>query len=151
MMFHLPRDYEDRSRISPICAGHAGATLMLEGEVLTCEVAKGKRQSLAVRFSDGTGTITLRFYHFFPQQKEHFQRGTRMRVFGEIRLGASGMEMYHPEYKTVTVNEPLPDANLTAIYPTTEGLTQVRLRQLMAKPYVTPRHKRLPELMPSLR
>ena len=39
MMFHLPRDYEDRSRISPICAGHAGATLMLEGEVLTCEMA----------------------------------------------------------------------------------------------------------------
>ena len=69
MMFHLPRDYEDRSRISPICAGHAGATLMLEGEVLTCEMAKGKRQSLAVRFSDGTGTITLRFYHFFRSKK----------------------------------------------------------------------------------
>ena len=43
------------------------------------------------------------------------------------------MEMYHPEYKTVQLNEPLPDANLTAIYPTTEGLTQVRLRQLMTE------------------
>lgn len=149
MMFHLPRDYEDRSRISPICSGHAGATLMLEGEVLTCEVAKGKRQSLAVRFGDGTGTITLRFYHFFPQQKEHFQRGTRMRVFGEIRLGASGMEMYHPEYKTVTANEPLPDANLTAIYPTTEGLTQIRLRQLMAEALRHASPQTLPELMPS--
>ena len=148
MMFHLPRDYEDRSHISPICAGHAGATLMLEGEVMSSEVAKGKRQSLAVRFNDGTGTITLRFYHFYPQQKEHFQRGIRLRVFGEIRLGASGMEMYHPEYKTVTVNEPLPEANLTSIYPTTEGITQARLRQLMAEALTHASPQTLPELMP---
>jgi ATP-dependent DNA helicase RecG len=84
-----------------------------------------------VRFGDETGHITLRFYHFYPQQKDHFKRGTYLRVFGEIRLGASGKEMYHPEYKAVRANEPLPDAKLTAIYPTTDGVTQPRLRQLI--------------------
>jgi ATP-dependent DNA helicase RecG len=72
-----------------------------------------------------------------------------MRIFGEIRMGASGMEIYHPEYKTVTVNEPLPEANLTAIYPTTEGLTQVRLRQLMSEALAYASPQSLPELMPN--
>lgn len=149
MVFHLPRDYEDRSRITPISHARAGATLLLEGEVLQADVAHGKRQSLAVRFNDGTGVITLRFYHFYPQQKDHFKRGAWMRVFGEIRLGASGLEMYHPEYKTVQANEPLPEAKLTALYPTTDGLTQPRLRQLIneALGYATPQS--LPELLPS--
>ncbi len=149
MLFHLPRDYEDRSHISPICSAHTGATLLFEGDVLDMTVAQGKRQSLAVRFGDGTGVITLRFYHFYPQQKEHFKRGTRMRVFGEIRLGTSGMEIYHPEYKAIKGDEPLPDANLTAIYPNTEGLTQVRLRQLVNEALSLANSQSLPELMPA--
>ena len=71
MMFHLPRDYEDRSHISPICAAHAGATLMLEGEVLAADVAKGKRQSLAVRFSDGA-QLPYVFITFIHSKKSIF-------------------------------------------------------------------------------
>ncbi|HNH44478.1 MAG TPA: ATP-dependent DNA helicase RecG [Agitococcus sp.] len=148
VLFHLPRDYEDRSHITAIDVVRSGASVLLEGEVLSCDVQNGKRQSLAVRLSDGSGQITLRFYHFYPQQKEHFKRNTRLRVFGEVRLGASGLEMYHPEYKAVRVNEPLPDAKLTALYPTTEGLTQVRLRQLVGDALVFATPQSLPELLP---
>nr|HQV23506.1 OB-fold nucleic acid binding domain-containing protein [Agitococcus sp.] len=148
VLFHLPRDYEDRSHITAIDVVRSGASVLLEGEVLSCDVQNGKRQSLAVRLSDGSGQITLRFYHFYPQQKEHFKRNTRLRVFGEVRLGASGLEMYHPEYKAVRVNEPLPDAKLTALYPTTEGLTQARLRQLVGDALVFATPQSLPELLP---
>ncbi|MBK6758956.1 MAG: ATP-dependent DNA helicase RecG [Moraxellaceae bacterium] len=149
LLFHLPRDYEDRSHITLIGDARTGASVLLEGEVLSCEVAKGKRQSLAVRLGDETGHIMLRFYHFYPQQKDHFKRGTYLRVFGEIRLGASGKEIYHPEYKAVRANEPLPDAKLTAIYPTTDGVTQPRLRQLINDALVFATPQSLPELLPS--
>lgn len=149
ILFHLPRDYEDRSHITAIAAIRSGMSVLLEGDVLSCEVQQGKRQSLAVRLGDNSGKILLRFYHFYPQQKEHFKPNTRLRVFGEVRLGASGLEMYHPEYKTIQLLEPLPDATLTALYPTTEGLSQARLRQLVSDALAFATALSLPELLPS--
>ena len=58
------------------------------------------------------------------------KRGTQLRCYGEARPGASGLEIYHPEYRALT-GEPAPvEQTLTPIYPTTEGLTQQRLRNL---------------------
>jgi ATP-dependent DNA helicase RecG len=53
-----------------------------------------------------------------------------VRCYGEARPGASGLEIYHPEYRAITGDEPPVDETLTPIYPLTEGLTQQRLRQL---------------------
>ena len=55
-------------------------------------------------------------------------RGTRLRCHGEVRRGPLGLEMVHPEYRRIgAVGEPL-EQTLTPIYPSTEGLTQGRLR-----------------------
>ena len=148
LLFHLPRDYEDRSHITPIAGLAIGRSALLEGDVLAAEVVTGRRTSFVVKFSDGSGLITLRFYHFYAGQKQHFRPGQRMRVFGEARLGASGLEIYHPDYQSVTPGEPLPPARLTPIYPTTEGLTQAKLRQLVAQALTLLTPQSLPELLP---
>jgi ATP-dependent DNA helicase RecG len=132
LLFHLPLRYQDRTRITPIGALGANYDGVIEGEVTLADVAFGKRRSLAVRLQDGTGTITLRFYHFTAAQKNKLEIGTRIRCYGEARRGKSGLEMYHPEYKfadelTATSTE----ETLTPIYPSTDGLTQARWRQLM--------------------
>src|SRR5690606_5321822 len=41
------------------------------------------------------------------------------------------LEMVHPEHRTVGAGEGEPGAYLTAVYPSTEGLHQQRLRQLV--------------------
>jgi len=148
LLFHLPRDYEDRSYITPIAGLAVGRSALLEGTVLAAEVLQGKRTSFVVRFTDGSGTLTLRFYHFYAQQKQHFQPGKRLRVFGEARLGASGLEIYHPDYQSVQPGDPLPESRLTPLYPATDGLTQARLRQLMEQALKLLTPQSLPELLP---
>jgi ATP-dependent DNA helicase RecG len=86
------------------------------------------------RISDGTGSLTLRFFHFSGAQQANLARGTRIRCFGEVRRGPLGLEIVHPEYRRTAAagQEPAPlDEVLTPIYPTTEGVPQSRLRSLI--------------------
>ena len=64
VLFHLPLRYEDRTKVTSIGAAQPGEFLVLEGTVVSCDVAFGRRRSLLAYVQDGTGTIGLRFYHF---------------------------------------------------------------------------------------
>jgi ATP-dependent DNA helicase RecG len=70
LVFHLPRQYEDRSRITPIGGLRPGLSAQVDGEVVLADVVFGRRRSLVVKVQDGTGTLTLRFYHFNNAQKD---------------------------------------------------------------------------------
>ncbi|WP_038821046.1 ATP-dependent DNA helicase RecG, partial [Pseudomonas syringae] len=149
VLFHLPLRYQDRTRIVPIGALSPGQDAVIEGVVSGADVVMGKRRSLLVRLGDGTGVVSLRFYHFSNAQKESMKRGTHLRCFGEARPGASGLEIYHPEYRAITGDEPPPvEQTLTPIYPTTEGLTQQRLRQLCQQSLAMLGPKSLPDWLP---
>jgi ATP-dependent DNA helicase RecG len=131
VLFHLPLRYQDRTRITPIGALRPGQDAVVEGIVAGADVVMGRRRSLLVRLQDGSGTLSLRFFHFSQAQKEGLKRGTAVRCYGEVRPGATGLEIYHPEYRAQSGEESAPvEQTLTPIYPTTEGLTQQRLRQL---------------------
>ena len=75
--------------------------------------------------SDGTGRITLRFFHFRAAQKNQLSRGTRLRCYGEVRGGYQGLDMVHPSYKRILSeqDEAVSD-RLTPVYPSVEGLGQ---------------------------
>jgi len=133
LLFMLPLRYEDRTRTAPIGELAPGRRAVVEGEVLLTEVAfRGRRQMLS-RIGDGSGLLTLRFFHFNAQQQHGLARGVRVRCFGEVRRGAAGLEMVHPEYRRVDAARSIgaDEEHLTPIYPGTEGLTQGRLRQLV--------------------
>lgn len=149
VLFHLPLRYQDRTRVVPIGALRPGQDAVIEGVVSGADVSMGKRRSLLVRLGDGTGSLSLRFYHFSNAQKEALKRGTHLRCYGEARPGASGLEIYHPEYRALTGDEDIPvEQNLTPIYPTTEGLTQQRLRQLSQQALSMLGPRSLPDWLP---
>ena len=131
LVFHLPRDYEDRSTIIPMNQLQVGRSYLLEGIVQGVDFPPGKRQSMAVLLQDDTAKITLRFYHVYKALTDRAAVGNRLRIFGEVRVGARGLEMYHPEIQLITAHTPLPATELTAIYPSTEGLSQAKLRDYM--------------------
>jgi ATP-dependent DNA helicase RecG len=131
VLFHLPLRYEDRTRIAPMGAVRAGEQVVVQGEVELAEVKFGRRRSLLVRITDGTGALTLRFFHFNAAQQAGFERGRHVRCFGEVRNGTVTLELVHPEYQLVEPHAALDsDAHLTPIYPTTEGVHQLTLRAL---------------------
>lgn len=131
VLFHLPFRYEDRTRITPIAAATPGKTVVLEGEIIACDISFGRRRSLLAYLQDSTGRIALRFFHFTKAQQNNLASGKSIRCFGEVRRGAAGLEIYHPEYSQSATTE-LPD-HLTPVYPSTEGISQQRYRNIVSQ------------------
>ncbi|EAM8864140.1 ATP-dependent DNA helicase RecG [Salmonella enterica] len=148
LLFHLPRDYEDRSTIIPMNQLSVGRSYLLEGIVKGVDFPPGKRKSMAVLLDDDFGKVTLRFYHIYKGITDRCKLGNRLRIFGEVRVGARGLEMYHPELQVITEDTPLPQTQLTAIYPATEGLTQPKIRDYIQQA-LAQYSDHLPELLPA--
>ncbi|MCU4640246.1 ATP-dependent DNA helicase RecG [Acinetobacter courvalinii] len=148
LLFHLPRDYEDRSTIIPMNQLVVGRSYLLEGEVRSVDFPPGKKKSLAALVQDDFGKVTLRFYHIYKGLTDRIKMGQRLRIFGEVRVGARGLELYHPEIQVIQQHTALPKTQLTAIYPSTEGLTQPKLREYVRQA-LTHHSDDLPELLPS--
>ena len=150
VLFHLPLRYQDRTRVTPIGALRPGQDAVVEGVVAGADVVMGRRRSLLVRLQDGSGTLSLRFIHCSQAQKDGLKRGTPLRCYGEVRPGATGLEIYHPEYRAMSGAEPAPvEQTLTPIYPTTEGLTQQRLRTLSEQALARLGPNSLPDWLPA--
>jgi ATP-dependent DNA helicase RecG len=131
LLFVLPSRYEDRTQISAIGSVRPGARAVVEGEIQLTEVVYRRRRQLLCRITDGTGSLTLRFFYFSGAQQANLARGSRIRCFGEVRRGPLGMEIVHPEYRRIGAEDAPLEEVLTPIYPTTEGVPQARLRHLI--------------------
>jgi ATP-dependent DNA helicase RecG len=150
LLFHLPLRYVDRTRIKPIASLALNETALVDARVVSSHIRIGKRRSLQVQVEDDSGELKLRFFHFSAAQKNALSPGRELRIFGELRPGPGGMEMYHPEYEYLDADapaEPPPDT-LTAIYPSSEGISQQRLRKLAAAAIETLNKASLEELLP---
>ena len=134
LLFHLPSRYEDRTTIKKIGALEADIEAQVEGEILLSSMVFRGRRMLMLQISDGTGIMTLRFFTFNKYQKDALKKGLTIRCFGKTRKTASGIEMIHPNYEILDSNKKnhLPNT-LTPVYPTTQGLSQGKLRSLISR------------------
>jgi len=134
LLLHLPLRYEDRTFQVSLGALAVGMECVVEGEIELSEVITARKRMLVCRLSDGTGSIDLRFFNYYPNQKNQLARGVRVRCFSEVRRGRNRLEMIHPEFTVIhDKSAPLCQSSLTPVYPTTEGLRQLSLRQLVGQ------------------
>lgn len=149
LLFHLPSRYEDRTRIYPIADLQPFLHASIEGEVMSCDVQFGRKRMLVVRVSDKSSTLTMRFFHFSAAQKNSLEIGAKIRAFGEVRAGKHGLEMMHPEYKVIKDDGIAQlEESLTPVYPTTEGIKQITLRNLTEQALKSLKNGGLAELLP---
>jgi len=141
LLFHLPLRYQDRTRVVPISMLRHGMEAAIVGEIIHSRIKFGKRRMLLCTVQDGSGAITLRFFHFNAKQQATLQTGNQLRCFGEARMVSGTLEMVHPEYSSISTQAELPVAeHLTAIYPLTEGVTQYTLRGLIDQVVIDDAH-----------
>lgn len=138
LLFHLPLKYQDKTRVVPISGLRIGDTVLVSGELLQCKTHYVRSAVLSCEISDGTGVLSLRFFHFNKQQAAALSRaleqGKWLKCFGEIKYRRQCLEITHPEYRIIEADQPIPvDASLTPVYPTTEGLSQLTLRNAIAQ------------------
>jgi ATP-dependent DNA helicase RecG len=133
LITHLPLRYEDRTHLTPLDDVIPGVACQVEGVVVSTKVHyRPRRQLVTTLQSRDGGQIVLRFLHFYPSQQKTLAEGRTIRAFGDPRPGFFGVEMIHPAFGVVDVDEPLPDA-LTPVYPTTAGLAQSALRKMILR------------------
>lgn len=150
LLFHLPLRYEDRTQLISIGALQDGMQCAIEGQIELVSIIPGRRRMLVCRVSDGTGSIDLRFFNFYPNQVKQLSKDTHIRCFSEIKRGRQRLEMIHPEYNIISEStSPLHSDHLTAIYPTTEGLRQLSIRQLIKQALTLLNKSSLQELLDS--
>ena len=147
VLFHLPFRYQDRTQLSTIGSLQSGVEAVISAEVISAEVVIRKRRSLLVRVADGSGSLTLRFFHFNQKQALRFTQGLRLQCFGEVRRGPGMLEMVHPEYRLQSQGAALEDT-LTPFYPTTEGVQQQTLRKLTDQALSLLNHDNLMDWLP---
>ena len=151
LLFHLPHRYIDRTRLVPIGSLAPGDSALCQGTIELVQAPAGRRRSLLCRISDGTGAITLRFFHFSRAQQAGLRQGMSLRCWGQIRRVNHALEMVHPEYQRVDADgvDDL-EQNLTPVYPLTQGISQFKLRNLAGQALETLSRDRagLTELLP---
>ena len=141
LLLHLPRDYEDRSRQVTIADIAHGQSALITGHIVHVE---NKRSGMTVIVDDGTGTMGLRFFQVYRGLAQTMSLGTRLQLFGEVKVSRYGKQMHHPEYQIITDGAPVIDVGLQPIYPTVKGLHQNKLRTLIKLGLQTVRSQGLP-------
>ena len=132
MLLHLPLRYEDRTHQVAIAALTPGMECVIEGVIEHSEVIPRRKRMLVCRLSDGTGSIDLRFFNFYPSQQKLLVSGAHIRCFSQVRRGRLRLEMVHPEFSVIDPEQPAEcEDSLTPVYPTTEGLGQKTLVRLV--------------------
>ncbi|MGM8910642.1 ATP-dependent DNA helicase RecG [Psychrobacter sp. 1U1] len=141
LLLHLPRDYEDRSRLVSIADVGHGQAALITGRVVHVET---KRSGMTVIVDDDTGTISLRFFRVYRGLAQTMSVGTRLQLFGEVKVSRYGKQMHHPEYQILTDSVAITNTGLQPIYPSVKGLHQNKLRTLIKLALQTVRGQGLP-------
>lgn len=124
-LLHLPKDYEDKSQITPIAAVEHGMSCLVAGKIVRVDQKNG----LSAILADSTGSITLKFFKTYPALIQHMYVGQYITAFGEVKISPFGIQIAHPEYRTAE-QKPL-EQGILPIYPTVSGLHQNKLRQII--------------------
>ncbi len=138
-LYFLPRTYEDRSRLTPIRDLVAGRTATVQATVVSGSFSpgRGSQRRFTAVVSDGTGTMSLTWFHAYPSLTAEFVAEAKFLIHGEIRFFAGLPSISHPDYERVTQSpegKPVATVNfgrVVPVYSETEGLHQKTVRRMM--------------------
>ncbi|KAB3533127.1 ATP-dependent DNA helicase RecG [Alkaliphilus serpentinus] len=132
MLYHFPRDYDDRRRIKKINQLIPGEKVTVYGQVVaSSRVIKSRRRMTIIQFplKDETGRIFITFFNM-AYLKNQFKAGMSLMVNGEVKRGLHGLEMVNPIYSTIEETQEEGVDKIMPIYPSTEGIKQNQLVKL---------------------
>jgi len=132
LAMHLPIRYIDETIVTPIRDIEMGVLSQIEAEVIRSEIVYKPKKMLIVQVKDTSGSLQLRFLHFYPSQMKMFETGNRIRILGEARHNLFAFEMIHPQCKLTREGDELPEA-LTPIYSLVAGVGQKTVKDAIDK------------------
>ncbi|MFL2983593.1 MAG: ATP-dependent DNA helicase RecG [Candidatus Neomarinimicrobiota bacterium] len=129
-LYYFPRRYLDRTTLTTIRNFKKGEIVNLIGVVETFgerRIRKGKMFQVII--SDGTGHLTLNWFHGSHYLKNIFNVGDRLAINGKVEW-FKGYTITHPEFEKLMDDEnPLLTGIIVPIYPSNQDIKQAGLDQ----------------------
>ena len=134
LLLHLPVRYEDRTKITDIQDLKDNVFSQVLGKVIDVDIVFRGKRNLVVQLEDGCGDqISLRYIHFYPNQKAQFEIGKYVLAAGNIKKNLITTEIIHPETAVFKDQEDVLPESFTPIYSVTSGLGQKNIYRLINK------------------
>ena len=143
LLYVLPHRYEDRRQFSKISHLRDGVHEVFSGEILACGEAttsRSRRKIFEAVVGDGSGQITLKWFHYRKEwMTKRFIAGRRAVFTGEVKRYGAMREIHHPDVEFLAPDQSLDDykssdplafGRILPVYPLTEGLTQYAARKI---------------------
>jgi ATP-dependent DNA helicase RecG len=143
LLYILPNRYEDRREFRNIARLRDNTHEVFSGEILACgesTTSRSRRKIYEAVVSDGTGQITLKWFHYRKDgMNKRFIIGRRAVFTGEVKRYGALREIHHPDVEFLAVNQSLTDyqssdpfafGRILPVYPLTEGLSQYAARKI---------------------
>ena len=132
LLYFLPRDYEDRSQITPIAKLEIGKKVTIRGVVAAVRKYRSRRgKAMAeVVVDDGTGMLRCVWFSTRFFQEDHFPQDREMLFTGKVEF-YHNLQMPSPQYELADTGEELFGTRILPVYPLTEDMNQTNLRRVM--------------------
>jgi len=133
LILHFPRDYQDRTHLTPISQLTDGETATVIARVASADSRKARTGITVTRVvvEDDTGLVSLVFFNQRYLQDQFTRlRGRQILIHGQPVRDRWDMQFRSPDWEPLSeVDSP---RRVLPIYPLCEGLTQGRLRRAIA-------------------
>lgn len=131
LLWHLPRDFEDRSTIKNISDLLDGETVCVRGHLI--QGIRSFRSGGGVRicqtaFSDGSGILKATWFNA-PYIQKALESGREYVLFGKVAFKANHFEMVNPVCEKDEAG--VKTGRLMPVYPLTAGLSQNSIRDAL--------------------
>lgn len=146
LITHFPREYEDRTKVTPISHVMDNENVLIEARVITNMRERYVRKNMViyqVTVEDETGVATITWYNQ-SYLKNQISRGKKYRFFGKAKNTFGKIDMNSPIFESE--GEAKKTGKIMPVYPSTYELPQNTLRRIMENALMEV--KELPETLP---
>jgi len=153
LLWHFPREHQDRSHLKPIAELKVGDQVAFAGRIRDVKSTwwRGKGGVLTAIVEDETGQIAAVWFGM-PYLQKQLKPGARLILWGKVTQGKR-LSVLSPEFEMVAdgseegAAEPLNVERITPIYPATAGIGQKRFRRIL-RAALDAYRPAVPELLP---
>ncbi len=119
LLTRFPFRYEDRRRKTAIRDLTPGKDAYVVGKILRLNTKGfGKRSYMEAQVSDGTGTLTLKWFKGISYLKKQLRPGETYHIYGDVKRFGLLLEIHHPDMERVSESRnPERFGTLLPLYP----------------------------------
>jgi ATP-dependent DNA helicase RecG len=121
LVYHVPRRYVDRTRLTPIASLREGDDAFFTARIDSVKTPPGR---LVVTVADDTGSLELAFFNSAQFLRQQLVPGRRLSVAGVVKRFRT-LQIAHPEWEILRDDQD-PRGGLLPVYPLTEDLAETR-------------------------